>query len=276
MKQENIGKYVSATLLGAEVFDSHKEALEHYRGKTSELKGVFRIGKTKRELEGINVSGSFNNINHAQLKNVAWEKGKGNPADFGDVFMYRSVLSEDAVFLAGVDYDSKKEVNNLIAREKKENITASYLLVDNLEWAEESKKEHVLVSDVHRIRISTDPISIIHSTTGTSMEIPWPYVSLDDAELKSVPLEGEEVLSLLKSSVHRAVEITESLMSLGWKAQDIIPNAREEIISLRDDKAPDVWKKYSYSDALDLGQQGIKSSLESSMVGEVEASRIKP
>jgi len=62
-------RYVFVTLEGGEGFETHSEAWDMYENHDEEFRGVYSI--TSTGVEGVNVSGSFFDLRHDELKEMA-------------------------------------------------------------------------------------------------------------------------------------------------------------------------------------------------------------
>ena len=273
MKPTDEKKYISVTLLGGDSFETHKEALDHYKRKSAEFKGVFEVIKTpgvSSSIRSINLSGNVSNHGSTQLKDMAKQVAVKGSVKVDNAFMFKT--NDIRNYLAGVEKAVGEDFPLLEVN--KEDITSSYPLVDNLLWIKEDRG-YRLDDDNQRVFISADPRSITASTTGTSLDIEWPYVALDNNE----PLEEEEEIQLLKLSAHRMVEMIQTAMSIGWKAEDIIAMPRTETFQSRDPDSPNVWsspiKLENLEDHPPKESTVIKSSMDEKQEGET-VSAIKP
>ena len=238
-----MSKYIVATLRGADFFDSQQKAKEEVDNFSSEFKGVFI--KRNQGVEGVNVSGSFFSLKHEQLKAIA-KKACLQERFVGpdNVFMAKIKNKKDEI-LHGGEYVAcvlKGEGGEDSPYfETSENLIISrYPIVDNLKW-KDIDDFGVISLDSEDFKYSINPnlLIIIDATTGTSMTVESPYVSISE---NNGHLSKLDKVQLLKSSVHRAVEMRQITESLGWDQKNIIVHPINETLQIRDEESQDVFK----------------------------------
>jgi len=241
-----MSKYAVATLIGITVFDDHQAAKKELDKLSGEFKGVFS-GDKGYKVEGVNVCGNAFSFKAKQLESIAQKsvQGKyiGNPID---VFMAK-LKSSDGEYLYNGEYvacvpKDKVVENSPYIGVTEDMIVAQYPIMNELRWEKPDTFGTIsLDSKDFNYYIHPEHLLISDLTTGTNMSIESPYTSINEGNVDN--LTNRAVIELLKSSVHRAVELRQIATSLGWDTKNVTVHPINETFQFRDAEAFDVFSK---------------------------------
>jgi len=266
--------YISATLQDAIFYDYHVQAIENWRTKTAELKGVFSFEPQESgeriKVKPLNFSGDIFDHRSYQLKLIAEAKAN-NESLLAPSFVYiQTLLGEKgdkiervatAIAFSDEERERFEEMGYFTIKEKNE-MSCYYPLRQDI-WDEMTHEDDDMFSDLiwrkghYTFRIGEDrPLTF--SRFGENFALTEPIQDETEAVNK----------------VRIALEILDELVSLGINPSNILPHPDTNSFSLRDPDAEDVWIHHKDRDEFILKELSKKErsiqSMLSDEVGEKE------
>lgn len=239
-----MSKFIVATLIGTTVFDTHKEAHKEYSKLTAEYKGVFEVDNNS-SLSGVNISGNTFNTASQQLKEIAKASVEKKALPMPEKVFMGKLQNGEGDYLYNGEYvacihDPDKKENSPYVSVSDEMVISEYPVRSALKWKQPNSFGHIeLDSDVFNYKIDPKSLIIVDGTTGTTMSIQSPYLSI--SEDKGENMSEDEIINQLKASVHRAIEMRQIAMSIGGDTKNVVVDPKYETYSFRDKDSEDVW-----------------------------------